>query len=120
MIDVKMHLDPIGIQNVIYEFNECSTQEKAKARVFFCKHINEMLRFEYLDITNPNILQNHLKEIFNHQKEVILPNCRDEWRILRFQDFKKVNEYNSTLFRMCSQLKYYGHKVTDEDVLEKT
>ncbi|XP_023731769.1 uncharacterized protein LOC111879536 [Lactuca sativa] len=95
MIDLKMHLESMGISNAIYEFNNCLAQDKAKA-------------------------QNLLKERFDHQKEVILPNARDKWRTLRFQDFKKVNKYNSALFRICSQLKYCGQEVTDEDMLEKT
>jgi hypothetical protein len=61
-----------------------------------------MLRFEYLDVTDPIIIWNLLKERFDHQKEVILPNARDERRTLRFEDFKKVNEYNSALFKICS------------------
>ncbi|KAL7616709.1 hypothetical protein Lser_V15G03438 [Lactuca serriola] len=120
MIDVKMHLESMGISNAINEFNNCLAQDKARAQVFLRKHIDEMLRFEYLDVTDPSILWNLLKERFDHQKEVILPNARDEWRTLRFQDFKKVNEYNSALFRICLQLKYCGQEVTDEDMLEKT
>ncbi|XP_023742452.1 uncharacterized protein LOC111890579 [Lactuca sativa] len=106
MIDVKMHLLSMGIPNSIYENNECSAQEKVKAQVFICKHINEILRFDYLDITNPSILWNRLKEKFDHQKEVIRPNSRDEWRTLRFQYIKKVNEYNLSLVS-CKFTKYY-------------
>ncbi|XP_023741513.1 uncharacterized protein LOC111889600 [Lactuca sativa] len=73
-----------------------------------------------MDIIDPSILWNLLKEIFDHQKTFILPSTRDQWRTLRFHDFKKVNEYNSTLFRICLQLKYCGQEVTDEDMLEKT
>ncbi|KAL7586667.1 hypothetical protein Lser_V15G36150 [Lactuca serriola] len=120
MIDVKMHLESMGISNAIYEFNNCLAQDKVKAQVFLRKHIHEMLIFEYLDITYPIILWNLLKERFDHQKEVILPNARDERRTLGFQDFKKVNEYNSTLLRICSQLKCCGQEVSDEDTLEKT
>ncbi|KAI3497286.1 hypothetical protein L1887_39786 [Cichorium endivia] len=120
LINVKMHLESMGIPTAINEINECSAQDKTKAEVFLRKHIDEMLRFEYLDITDPSILWNRLKDKFDHQKEVILPNARDEWRTLRFQDFKKVNEYNSALFRIVSQLKYCGHEVTNEDMLEKT
>lgn len=39
---------------------------------------------------------------------------------LRFQDFKKVNDYSSALFRICSQLKFCGQTITDSDMLEKT
>ncbi|XP_023768579.1 uncharacterized protein LOC111917157 [Lactuca sativa] len=120
MINVKMHIESMGISNAIYELIDCLAQEKAKAQVFLHKHIDGMLKFDYLDINDPNILWNLLKERFDHQKEVILPNSIEEWRILRFQDLNKVNEYKSAFFRICSQLKYCGQEVTDEDMLEKT
>ena len=72
MIDVKMHLESMGISNAINKFNNCLAQDKARAQVFLRKHIDEMLRFEYLDITDPSVLWNLLKERFDHQKEVII------------------------------------------------
>ena len=39
---------------------------------------------------------------------------------MRLQDFKTVSEYNFDLFRISSQLKLCGEKVTKEDTLEKT
>jgi hypothetical protein len=30
-----------------------------------------------------------------------------------------VGEYNSAMFRITSELKLYGEKITDEDMLEK-
>ena len=40
---------------------------------------------------------------------------------MRLQDFKTVNEYNSSLFKISFRLKLSGEKkITDEDILEKT
>ena len=39
---------------------------------------------------------------------------------LRLQDFKIVSEYNSALFKINSQFKLYGEKITKEDMLEET
>ena len=39
---------------------------------------------------------------------------------MRFQDFKKVNDYHSALFRIISQLKYCGETITDEQIIQKT
>ncbi|XP_068339014.1 uncharacterized protein [Pyrus communis] len=39
---------------------------------------------------------------------------------LRIQDFKSVAEYNSTMFRISSQMKLCGKTFTKEDMLEKT
>ncbi|XP_059663973.1 uncharacterized protein LOC132309704 [Cornus florida] len=35
-------------------------------------------------------------------------------------DFKSISEYNSALFKISSQLKLCGEKITDDDMLEKT
>jgi hypothetical protein len=36
------------------------------------------------------------------------------------QDFKSVGGYNFAMFRITSELKLCGEKITDEDMLEKT
>ena len=109
-IDVEMHLASMGIRDTINFINDCSLQDKARAHVFLRKHIDEMLRIEHLNVSDPNVLWTRLKERFDHQREIMLPNGRNEWITLRFQDFKKVNEYNSALFRICSQLKFCHYK----------
>ncbi|KAK9713437.1 hypothetical protein RND81_06G026800 [Saponaria officinalis] len=75
------------------------------------------LEFVALDITGKNYLS---WERYDHQKTVILPNARYDWMHLRLQDFKSVSEYNSAMFRITSQLKLCGEKITDMDMLEKT
>ena len=50
---------------------------------------------------------------------MILLKARYDWMHLRLQNFKTVSEYNSALFKISSQLKLYGEKVTEEDMLEK-
>ncbi|KAJ9541053.1 hypothetical protein OSB04_027559 [Centaurea solstitialis] len=119
-IDVKMHLESMGILDTLKEINLCSSQDRAKANIFLRRHVDDMLKFEYLNTNVPSILWKDLRERFDHQKEILLPAARDEWNSLRFQDFKKVNDYSSALFRICSQLKFYGQSVTDADMLEKT
>nr|GEU48345.1 putative zinc finger, CCHC-type [Tanacetum cinerariifolium] len=83
-------------------------ETKAKADVFLHQHIHEMLEFEYSNCDDPSSLWKDLKIRFNNQREVLLPFARDEWINLRFQDFKKVNEYTSALFRICRTLKFCG------------
>ncbi|KAD3640447.1 hypothetical protein E3N88_29670 [Mikania micrantha] len=117
---VKRHLKSMGVLETIIEGNECTEQDKAKADVFLHKHIDEMLQFEYFNCDDPYVLWRDLQSRFDHQREVLLPTSRDEWNNLRFQDFKKVNEYTSALFRICSTLRICGQIVTEEDMLEKT
>ncbi|XP_021980241.1 uncharacterized protein LOC110876376 [Helianthus annuus] len=94
---VKRHLKSMGVLETITEWNDCSDQDK-----------------------DPYVLWEDLKRRFDNQREVLLPTARDEWNNLRFQDFKKVNEYTSALFRICSTLRFCGQTVTEEDMLEKT
>ena len=88
--------------------------------IFLRHHIDEGLKGEYLTIKDPFILWNNLKERYDHQKTVILLKARYDWMHLRLQDFKSVSDYNSALFKISSQLKLSGEKVTEEDMLEKT
>ncbi|GAV56544.1 hypothetical protein CFOL_v3_00086, partial [Cephalotus follicularis] len=44
----------------------------------------------------------------------------NDWSQLRFQDFKTVSKYNSTLFKIVSQLKMCGEVITEDMLLEKT
>ncbi|KAK4388339.1 hypothetical protein Sango_2440500 [Sesamum angolense] len=117
---LKIHLDANGLENTIKEGNEASNQDKAKAMIFLRHHLHEGLKIEYLTIKDPLVLWNNLKEMYDHQKTVILPKARYDWMHLRLQDFKTVSEYNSEIFRISSQLKLCGEQITDADMLEKT
>ncbi|XP_076889998.1 uncharacterized protein LOC143540932 [Bidens hawaiensis] len=117
---VKRHLKSMGVLKTIMEGNNCEEQDEAKADVFLHKHIHEMLQFEYLNCEDPYILWKDLKCRFDHRREVLIPTARDEWNNLRFQDFKKVNEYTSALFRICLTLQFCGQTITEENMLEKT
>ncbi|GKA66315.1 hypothetical protein Tco_0766123 [Tanacetum coccineum] len=87
------HLKSMGTLATLQEGNKCSEKTNAKADVFRHQHIDEMLEFDYSNY---------------------------EWNTLRFQDFKKVNEYTSALFRICRTLRFCGQTVTEADMLEKT
>ena len=88
--------------------------------IFIRHHFHEVLKTKYFIVKDPLILWNNLKERYEHQKTVILLKARYDWMHLRLQDFKSVSEYNSTLFKISSQLKLYEEKITDENMLEKT
>ncbi|GJT81214.1 hypothetical protein Tco_1055556 [Tanacetum coccineum] len=104
----------------LQEGNKFTAETKAKANVFLHQHIDEMLEFEYSNCDDPSTLWKDLEIRFYNQMEVLLPSSRDEWNNLRFQDFKKVNEYTSALFRICQTLRFCGQTVTEGDMLEKT
>lgn len=120
MMDAKLYLQSDGLEKTIENGNTMSLKDKAKALIFLRRHIHQDLKNEYLTESDPLNLWNSLKERYDHQKSVMLPNARHEWLNLRFQDFKSVSDYNSAMFRITSRLKLCGEKVDDTDMIEKT
>ncbi|GKC42615.1 hypothetical protein Tco_1060337 [Tanacetum coccineum] len=110
----------MGALAMLQEDNKYSEETKAKDDVFLHQHIDEMLEFEYSNCDDSSILWKDLQSRFNNQREVLLRSAREEWNNLRFQDFKKVNEYTSALFRICRTLRFCGQTVTEGDMLDKT
>ena len=116
ILDVELHLDAMNLGATIKEGNQASLQDRAKTLIFLHHHLHEGLKNEYLMVKDPFTLWSNLKEIYDHQKTVILPKARYDWMHLRLQDFKTVSEYNSTLFKIGSvekksQKKTYQRKL---------
>ncbi|XP_010322038.1 uncharacterized protein [Solanum lycopersicum] len=120
VLDAEIHLDAMGLADTIQENNEASNQNRAKAMIFFRHHLDEGLKMEYLTVKDPLVLWNNLKDRYDHLKLVVLPQARYDWIHLRLQDFKSISEYNSSMFKIISQLKLCGENITDHDMLEKT
>ncbi|XP_021773367.1 uncharacterized protein LOC110737315 [Chenopodium quinoa] len=120
VLDIEIHLDAKGLGNIIKENNTAPSQDKAKAMIFLRHHLYEGLKTEYLTVKDPQVLWSNLKERYDHKKTVILSKARYGWLHLRLQDFKSVNEYNLAMFRITSQLKLCGVKITDAEMLENT
>ncbi|XP_075112107.1 uncharacterized protein LOC142182082 [Nicotiana tabacum] len=120
VLDAEIHLVIKYFGNTITQGNEASSQDKAKAMIFFRHHLDEGLKVEYLTVKVPLELWNGLKEMYDHLKATVLPRARYEWMHLRLQDFKTLSEYNSVVFQITSQLKLCGDDINDEDLLEKT
>ncbi|XP_056690343.1 uncharacterized protein [Spinacia oleracea] len=100
VLDAEIHLDAKDFGETIKEGNKATSQNKAKAMIFLRHHLHEGLKIEYLTVKDLQILWNNLNE--------------------RLQDFKSVSEYNSAMFKITSQLKLRGEKITDAEKLEKT
>ncbi|XP_048620099.1 uncharacterized protein LOC125590545 [Brassica napus] len=69
---------------------------------------------------NPLDLWTALQRRYDHQKTVLLPKARHEWKNLRFMDYKSVDEYNSVLFKIVSMMRLCGEEVTEKELLDKT
>ncbi|XP_035843844.1 uncharacterized protein LOC118490362 [Helianthus annuus] len=120
VLDAEIHLNANNLGETIKEGNKANIQDKVKVMIFLRHHIHEALKSEYLTIKDPLVLWTNLKEMYDHQKTVILPRARYEWINLRLQDFKSISEYNSAMFRITSQLILCGENITDKEMLEKT
>ncbi|XP_021802900.1 uncharacterized protein LOC110746990 [Prunus avium] len=116
----KVHLEAMNLGETIKEGNEASFVDRAKAMIFFRRHIHEGLKCEYLIVKDSLAIWGNLKERYDHQRTVILPKARHDWMHLRLQDFKSVADYNFALFRISSKLRLCGENITDADLLEKT
>ncbi|KAG2325006.1 hypothetical protein Bca52824_007734 [Brassica carinata] len=100
--------------------NKSPPEHKAEAIIFLKKHLDENVTHDYASIEDPTELWQTLKERFDNQKEVNLPHALEEWKNLRFQDFQKVEEYNSAVLRIASLLKYCGNPVSEAEMMNKT
>ncbi|CAN6813145.1 unnamed protein product [Brassica oleracea] len=69
-----------------------------------------------------SIIHHHLieglKDQYDHQKTVLLPKARHEWKNLIFMDYKSVDE--SVLFKIVSMMRLCGEEVTEKELLDKT
>ncbi|GKE61605.1 hypothetical protein Tco_1511972 [Tanacetum coccineum] len=119
-LEADTYLDAHGLEDTIQAGKVTTSMQKAKALMFIRHHLHVDLKIEYLTVKDPLVLWNKLKDIFDHQKTVILPKARYEWTHLRLQDFNSVSEYNSAMHHITSTLLLCGDTITDAEMLEKT
>ncbi|XP_010513991.1 PREDICTED: uncharacterized protein LOC104790005 [Camelina sativa] len=118
--DTEIHLRSNGLAGCIDEEVESTDKKKNKCLQHMHHHIAESLKSQYLFIDNPLALWTQLKRRYGHQKTVLLPKAEFDWKNLRIQDYKSVEEYNSELFRIVSLLRLCGKEVTERELIEKT
>ena len=56
VLDAKIHLDAMGLQDTIQENNQASNQNRAKAMIFLRHHLDEGLKMKYLTVKDPLVL----------------------------------------------------------------
>lgn len=61
-----------------------------------------------------------LRRRFDHLRLISLPAARNDWIHLRVMDHPTIASYNSTLFRITSQLNVCGQPVSEDDQIKKT
>nr|ACY01924.1 hypothetical protein [Beta vulgaris] len=133
-MDAQMNLKAQGLEHTIKEVTTqqgdatttaasvkiATVQENAKALVLLRHDLHESLKSEYLLVEDPKELWDSPNERYGNHKNVLLPKAHYDWTNLRFQDFKTVSDYNSTLFRIVSLLRYCDHPITEEQMINKT
>ena len=105
--DIKVSLSKCELYQCLSVF-EKSTQamtEKNKYEAYIIRnHIHPDLKSEYRMVENPRALWNNLKQRYEQQKAVVLPEASHEWNYLRLQDFKSADEYNHVVHRVSQKL----------------
>lgn len=123
-MDVKINLSAWNIgATIITPIQGAPTiLEVAKyaALHFIRHHIHPDLKTEYLMEENSLNLLNFLKERYDQQRAVILPEAQREWQHIRFQDFKSVAAYNSAVHQINSKLRFCNSANSDAILIEKT
>jgi len=122
-MDVKIMLTAKGYINTIEEPNpQAPVTDKAKyTTLYFLRHhLHPDLKNEYMMEENPQTLWVALKERYDQQKAIILPEARWESSLLHLMDLKSIAEYNSAVHKICSKLHFCDQPVNDADKIEKT
>ena len=106
--DIKVSLSRCGLYACLSD-SETSTKamtkkNKYKALCIIRNHIHPDLKSEYRMEENPRALWDNLKQHYEQQKAVVLPEASHEWSYLRLQDFKTVDEYNHVVHKVCQKL----------------
>ncbi|GKB62344.1 RNA-directed DNA polymerase, eukaryota, reverse transcriptase zinc-binding domain protein [Tanacetum coccineum] len=101
--NVKRYLAAEGLKETLKEGNSTSLQDRAKAMVFICRHLDEDLRFQYITVRDPLELMKCLVNRYECLKQVMLPKARNDWILLSFQDFE-TQQYRERGFKTYYEL----------------
>jgi hypothetical protein len=122
-MDVKIVLIAKGYINTINEpnpQNPIPEAQKFSTLHFLRHHLHHDLKAEYMMEDDPKKLWDSLKERYNQQQGVILPEARREWSLLHLMDFKSVAEYNYAVHKICTKLRFCNQPLDDAEMIEKT
>ncbi|XP_027768255.1 uncharacterized protein LOC114074449 [Solanum pennellii] len=97
VLDADIHLAAKGLHATITWGNEASSQDKGKAMIFFCHHLDEGLKIEYLTVKDPLELWTDLKGRYDHLKETVLPRARYELMLTQQYREKGFQKYSKSI-----------------------
>ncbi|XP_048623768.1 uncharacterized protein LOC106378111 [Brassica napus] len=119
-LDTKINLRSKELGDAITDGNNETDKNLYRAISIIRHHLIEVLKDQYLTMENPLDLWTALQRRYDHQKTVLLPRAKHEWKNLRFMDYKSVDEYSSVLFKIVSMMRLCGEEVTEKELLDKT
>ncbi|KAJ1267790.1 hypothetical protein BS78_07G085200 [Paspalum vaginatum] len=124
-MDIKVGLATHGfyrtIDTPVENAEPIIDQHKYVALYFIIrKHIHLDLKSKYLLEENPSELWLALKQHYEQQKAIILPEANYEWAQLRLQDFKTIGDYNHDVHRISAKLQFCEKALSYAGKIEKT
>ena len=123
-LDIKISLASKNILSALLPPNErvdpLHDAYKYNALYIIRHHLHPDLKAEYVMEEEPNVLWLSLKNRYEQQKAVILPEANHEWTHIRLQDYKSIGDYNHAVHKICARLRFCGKEPSDADKIEKT
>ena len=127
-MDIKISLLSRGIANALMPTPDpvpqgyvvLNDEQKYTALYIIRHHVHPDLKSEYLNEESPSNMWQALKNRYEQQRAVILPEASHEWTHLRLQDFKSIEDFNQAVHKICSKLWFCEKEPTDAEKIEKT
>ena len=108
-MDAKTYLIAEEIDDVIQEAAEAlPASTLAKVLQALRRHLDSLLRCEYIQVEHLAKLWAQLQARFLHEKIIFLPQARHEWMSLRVMDFPNISSFNFELHCIVDQLSLCG------------
>jgi hypothetical protein len=123
-VDVKISLAIKGMYEAIIPLadrqQELPPTHQYNALYIIRYQIHPDLKSEYILEEEPSILWATLKNHYEQQNVVILPEENHDWVHLHLQDYKSTRDYNHVIHKICAKLQFYKKETSDEEKIEKT
>ena len=89
-LDTKISLRSKELGDTIIKGNNETDKNRYMAISIIRHHLIEGLKDQYITMENLLELWDALQHRYDHQKTVLLPKARNDWKNLRFLDYKSV------------------------------
>jgi hypothetical protein len=83
-------------------------------------HHHHDLKSKYVMEEKPHSLWVALKDRYEQQKAILLPEANHEWTQICLQNFKSIEDYNHVIHKVCAKLQFCEKEPSEENNIEKT